>query len=57
MTKRKLTEQDVQLTKQLLQQREAMRRMVLDEPSWIAYRLGCSLEHAERLIEHVKESA
>ena len=53
--RRQITALDVQLCKQLLQQRDARRYMRFDEVSWIAYRLNCSLDYAERLIEHTKE--
>ena len=53
----KSREERKQLTKQFLQQRSAMVRMSLDETSYIAYRLGCSLEAAKQLIDEVKEES
>jgi hypothetical protein len=47
----------LQLAKQLLQQREAMQRNALTPTEWLAFRLGCSYEKAEKLVEQVKAEA
>lgn len=49
--------QQVALTRQLLQHREAMIRLGLDEVSYVAYKTGTSLGRAEVLIEKAREES
>lgn len=47
-------ESRIHLTRQFLQQRDGMKRMALTPVDYVAYRLGVSVEKAERLVHLVR---
>jgi len=60
MTKKELQARDAEwlrIGKQLVQQKDGMRRLGLDPAMYVAFKIGCSLTQAEWILLQLKDGA
>ena len=53
--RREAAQQRLQLARQFLQQRASMLRNTMTPAEYLAFRLGCTYQEAERLVGQLKE--